>query len=81
VEQNENEKESKRGRVMRRVTSFLDKHTERLVSRKFLAWITASTFLPLGVLSGDEWVSITLIYIGSQGLIDAAIQWKHGHKQ
>lgn len=65
---------------MRKITSFVDRYTERLVSRKFLAWITASVFLPMGFLSDDNWVAITLVYIGSQGIIDAAIQWRHGHK-
>jgi hypothetical protein len=72
--------ETKRKVIMRRVTSFLDKQTERLVSRKFLAWLAATGLILNSNISGDEWVAVTLVYIGSQSLVDAAVQWKHGHK-
>jgi hypothetical protein len=32
----------------------------------------------LGYLGPDEWVAVTLAYVGTQGLVDAAVQWKHG---
>lgn len=65
---------------MRKVASFLDRQTEKVISRKFLAWLASCGFLGFGVLTSEDWVAVTLVYIGSQGLIDAALQWKHGHK-
>ena len=48
---------------MAQVKAFLDKYTEKFISRKFLAW-----------------VAVTLAYVGSEALIDAAIAWRHGPK-
>jgi hypothetical protein len=61
-----------------KIKNFLDKQTEKLVSRKFLVWLASCAFLGGGMLTSEDWVAISLVYIGSQGLIDAALQWKHG---
>jgi hypothetical protein len=63
---------------MATIKSFLDMHTERFISRKFLAWLTATGLATAGLLTGDEWVAITLAYIGTQAVVDAAATWKHG---
>jgi hypothetical protein len=63
---------------MARIKSFLDAHTERFISRKFLAWLTATGLAATGMLNGDEWVAVTLAYIGTQAVVDAATTWKHG---
>lgn len=63
---------------MTKIRNFIDKQTEKVISRKFLAWIASCGFLGAGMLSSEDWVAVSLVYIGSQGLIDAAIQWKHG---
>lgn len=63
---------------MARIKSFFDVHTERFISRKFLAWLTATGLITVGSLNGDEWVAITLAYIGTQAVVDAATAWKHG---
>lgn len=55
-----------------------DKHLERFVSRKFLAWITATGLCAYGTVTSGDWVAVTLVYIGSQALVDLAVQWKHG---
>jgi hypothetical protein len=60
--------------------NFLDKQTEKVVSRKFLVWLASCAFLGSGVLNSEDWVAISLVYIGSQGLVDLALQWKHGNK-
>lgn len=75
-----NEYDARERTIMRKVASFLDRQTEKVISRKFLAWLASCGFLGLGVLTSEDWVAVTLVYIGSQGLIDAALQWKHGHK-
>ena len=51
---------------MARVKAFIDKHLERWTSRKLLVWSTATTFLALGKLNSDEWVAVSLAYIGIQ---------------
>jgi len=33
-----------------------------------------------GSLTSSDWVAVTLAYIGSQALVDLAVQWKHGQK-
>tara|TARA_Y100000034_G_C6759203_1_gene337994 strand:- start:86 stop:301 length:216 start_codon:yes stop_codon:yes gene_type:complete len=63
---------------MARAKAFMDKYLERWTSRKLLVWSTATTFLALGKLGPDEWVAVSLAYIGIQGLADIATRWKHG---
>ena len=63
---------------MGKVKAVFDKHVERFISRKFLAWITA-TWLSINTsLTSEDWVAVTLAYIGSQALVDLAKSWKHG---
>ena len=50
--------------------AFMDKYVERFISRKFLAWITASGLALYGVLSSSDWTSLTMVYIGSQAAVD-----------
>tara|TARA_R100001082_G_scaffold37349_1_gene19644 strand:- start:247 stop:444 length:198 start_codon:yes stop_codon:yes gene_type:complete len=64
--------------MMSQVKAWLDKHTERFISRKFLAWGTATYLVATSSLTSEDWVAVTLAYIGSQALVDLARQWKHG---
>jgi len=53
--------------------AIIDRLSERLISRKFLAWITATALLAFtSNLDPDNWVIVTSIYIGGQTVIDAA---------
>ena len=63
---------------MARFKAFMDKHVERFISRKFLAWGTATWLCLSGSVSSNDWVAVTLAYIGTQALVDMATQWKHG---
>jgi len=63
---------------MARFKAFMDRYTERFISRKFLAWITATVLCLYGSVTSDNWTAITLAYIGTQALVDMAVQWKHG---
>jgi len=63
---------------MARIKAFMDKHIERFISRKFLAWSTATGLCAYGVVTSNDWVAVTLVYIGSQALVDLATAWKHG---
>jgi len=57
---------------------FLDRVVEKLISRKFLVFITATALMAWSNLTSDTWGMIAVVYIGSQAVIDAAIAWKHG---
>jgi hypothetical protein len=56
----------------------IDKSLDKLISRKLLAWITASAFLILGFVNNEQWTAITIGYVGIQGFADLAAMWKHG---
>ena len=58
----------------------LDKTVNKLMSRKLMVWLTATGFMLLDTvpLASEDWVAISLAYIGIQGLADIATQWKHG---
>lgn len=64
--------------MMKQAKAWLDKHVERFISRKFLAWGTATYLVIMGGVTSDDWVAVTLAYIGSQALVDLAAKWKHG---
>lgn len=63
---------------MARIKAFADRHLERFLSRKLLVWITTTSLLVHDKLSGEQWVAISLAYIGSQGIADIATAWKSG---
>ena len=65
--------------IVERVKGWFDTHLERFISRKFLAWGTATALCLHGHVTSSDWVAVTLVYIGSQALIDAAVRWKHGN--
>jgi hypothetical protein len=60
------------------VDGVLDKLLGKAVSRKLLVWMSSSVFLWYGSISGEQWVAISLAYIGIQGLADIATSWKSG---
>tara|TARA_R100000152_G_C6769075_1_gene194780 strand:- start:145 stop:342 length:198 start_codon:yes stop_codon:yes gene_type:complete len=61
------------------IKPILDKSMEKLLSRKLMVWTTA-TYLMLftSSLASEDWVAISLAYIGIQGLADIATRWRHG---
>ena len=63
---------------MARMKAFADRHLERFLSRKLLVWITTTSLLVSDKLTGEQWVAISLAYIGSQGIADIATAWKSG---
>ena len=64
--------------MMAEIKAFADRYTEKFISRKFLAWGTATYLIATNSLTSEDWVAVTLAYIGSQALVDLAVQWKHG---
>ena len=63
---------------MEKVKAFLDRMTEKVISRKFLAWVTATVLTLHQVVESSDWVAVTVMYIGSEALVDLAARWKHG---
>jgi len=62
------------------VRQMLDKSLNKLISRKLMVWLTATglMFMDSVPLTSSDWVAISLVYIGTQGLADIASVWKHG---
>tara|TARA_B100000029_G_scaffold492502_1_gene553858 strand:- start:68 stop:250 length:183 start_codon:yes stop_codon:yes gene_type:complete len=48
----------------------LDKALDKVVSRKLLAWATATALLAFADLTSGDWVIITCVYIGGQTVVD-----------
>lgn len=64
--------------MMARIKAFLDKYTEKFISRKFLVFIISTIGWITGSLTEDNWMSICLAYVGIEGFKDLAVAWKHG---
>ena len=58
----------------------IDKYLNKLLSRKLMVWLTATSFMLMDVvpLESSDWVAISLAYIGLEGLADIATRWRHG---
>tara|TARA_R100000152_G_C6683306_1_gene116639 strand:- start:178 stop:381 length:204 start_codon:yes stop_codon:yes gene_type:complete len=56
----------------------VDKMVGKLFSRKLMVWLTATGLLAFADLTSSDWVAISLVYIGAEGLADIAARWKHG---
>jgi len=63
---------------MAKIKGALDKMLAHLASRKLTAWITSTVLLATGDLQSEQWVTITAIYIGTQGVIDGVAKLR-GH--
>lgn len=67
-------------KMTEKARSFLDRNIEQFISRKFLAWASATAMCVVGTVTSEDWVAVTMAYIGTQALVDAAVKWKHGFK-
>ena len=63
---------------MTRVKPILDSIFKKLWSRKLMVWMTSTGLMMQGSLVSEDWVAISLAYIGIEGLADIANRWKHG---
>jgi len=54
----------------------LDRLVEKMISRKFLVWLTATGLMAFYGLESSDWVMLSAIYIGSQGIIDGIAKMK-----
>lgn len=53
----------------------LDKLIRKAVSRKLLVWIVATAGVPLGFIDGEQWIQISMVYIGSQAASDFILSY------
>jgi hypothetical protein len=60
----------------KRVPGLIDKCLSKVASRKLTVWITATMLASFSHIRPEDWVTISLVYIGSQGAIDLAVAWK-----
>jgi len=60
------------------IQPLFDRLMGKIISRKFTVFSLATLFLYLGSITGEQWVAISLGYIGIQGIADIATQWKFG---
>ena len=58
----------------------IDVLSEKVLSRELLVWIVATVFLGFGKITPDEWMGISLGYIGIQGVADLAAKRKGAGK-
>lgn len=54
----------------------LDRLVEKMISRKFMVWLTATGLLAFSDLTSGDWVMISAIYIGGQTVIDGIAKMK-----
>ena len=62
--------------MMTYVQGKLDRLVEKLISRKFMVWLTATGLLTFSDLASGDWVMISAIYIGGEAVIDGITRMK-----
>jgi len=55
----------------------VDSFLERYLSRKLMVWFATTVLLFFDKIDGDQWIAISLAYIGAQGLADIAAKWRN----
>jgi hypothetical protein len=53
----------------------LDKLVGKMVSRKLLVWLVATAGVPFHFITGEDWVQISVMYIGSQAVTNFALEY------
>jgi len=48
----------------------IDWGRSKLISRKLLVWVVGSIFCYIGKLPPDQWVTLSMVYLGSQAILD-----------
>ena len=60
------------------VSQRIDHWLGKGASRKLVVWLSSTALLVADKVNGDQWVAISLAYVGLQGAADIASKWKHG---
>lgn len=61
--------------VKRYKQQVLDKVVGKMVSRKLLVWIVATIGVPLGFITGEDWIQVSMVYIGTQAVTNFALEY------
>jgi len=64
--------------MMARAKAKLDLFVEKVISRKFLVWISATSLMAYGMIESSDWVIISGLYLGGQSVIDGIVKMKSG---
>ena len=48
----------------------IDKYVNKFISRKLIVWLTATGFLWFGKVDASNWITLSLVYIGSTAVIE-----------
>lgn len=56
--------------------SLVDRILERTISRKLAVEILGTALLVYGIIDQSLWLTLTLVYLGVQGAVDAVKVWK-----
>lgn len=56
-------------------SAFIDRGLHKLISRKLFVWTFATIGVPFGFINGEQWVDISMLYIGSQAATDFILNY------
>ena len=56
------------------IKPLIDKLLGIVISKKLTVFFIATIFIILGKLDSEQWVNISMVYIGSQAAVDLMIQ-------
>jgi hypothetical protein len=65
-------------------TAFIDRGLHKLISRKLLVWSFGTAGVPFGFITGEQWVQLSMVYIGTQAAMDFFLNYikaKNGTQQ
>ncbi|MHA2020975.1 MAG: hypothetical protein ACW96N_04620 [Candidatus Thorarchaeota archaeon] len=57
--------------VVTSTTPWLDKTISKVISRKLTVFLVGTAFIVLGFVTAENWMTLAVAYIGTQGFIDA----------
>ena len=52
------------------MAAIIDKYFNKFISRKLIVWLAATGLMYNSTIDADNWVTLSLIYIGSQAAVD-----------
>ena len=56
------------------IQPIIDKILSIVISKKLTVFFISTIFIILGKLNSEQWVNISMVYIGSQAAVDLMIQ-------
>jgi hypothetical protein len=53
----------------------VDRGLQKIISRKLLVWFIGTIGVPLGYITGEQWMQLSMVYIGSQAASNFVINY------